>query len=115
LNSLLPKTRFSVPFFRESRELVTALHRHLGGLVTVGWDVAITPTGPTVGEGNTYWMPRFLIATDPGFRHRYARVVERWFTEKDSAWASAALAAGPGDAQIDSDHQAGTSAHTLGV
>jgi hypothetical protein len=44
-----------VPFWRESIELALHAHAVLGDLPVVGWDVAVTPDGPVLVEGN--WNP----------------------------------------------------------
>ncbi|MRI00782.1 hypothetical protein GH721_09615 [Kriegella sp. EG-1] len=42
---------FKIPFFKEACELVKQATEHIpNGFI--GWDVAITPTGPTIIEGN---------------------------------------------------------------
>jgi hypothetical protein len=46
---------FEMPFFREAMDLATRLHGFFYGLVTIGWDIAITPGGPAFIEGNHSW------------------------------------------------------------
>ena len=41
-----------IPFFREALELVECAARVVSGVRYVSWDVAITPTGPVLIEGN---------------------------------------------------------------
>lgn len=46
-----------LPYFEEVKELVCAIHKGIPELFTVGWDVALTPNGPLVFEGNDGWCP----------------------------------------------------------
>lgn len=46
-----------LPYFEEIKELVQTIHKGLPELFTVGWDVALTPDGPLVFEGNDGWCP----------------------------------------------------------
>ena len=41
-----------VPFWPEAVDLALSAHRKLQGALVVGWDVAITPEGPKLVEGN---------------------------------------------------------------
>lgn len=43
------------PFFSECLDLVQRAHRWLPGVYSVGWDVAVTPHGPKLLEGNDDW------------------------------------------------------------
>ncbi len=43
---------FRVPFFREAGDLVLKAATHVPQLRVIGWDVAITPDGPVLVEGN---------------------------------------------------------------
>ena len=46
---------FHVPFFDETVELVEKLHKYFNNIHSIGWDVAITPNGPVLIEGNDNW------------------------------------------------------------
>jgi hypothetical protein len=78
---------FELPFYQDACELTCRVHERLGGLVTVGWDVALTLDGPTIMEGNVFWMPRMHIAGDPTFLSRYAAIVSPWLQDRDRIWA----------------------------
>lgn len=54
-DSGIPFEGFQIPFYKESCELVLDLHRYFYGIHSIGWDVAITPDGPTILEGNDNW------------------------------------------------------------
>ena len=46
---------FVVPYFRQAVEMACQLHRYFYGIHSIGWDIAITPTGPIFIEGNDNW------------------------------------------------------------
>jgi hypothetical protein len=48
---------FAVPYAAEIRELVERAARAFAPLRTIGWDVAITDSGPSLIEGNVTWDP----------------------------------------------------------
>jgi hypothetical protein len=48
---------FTLPFATEIRDLVVRAARAFTPLRTIGWDVAITETGPSLIEGNVTWDP----------------------------------------------------------
>lgn len=62
---------YQIPDFAVARDLVCRFHRDLDGLLTIGWDVAFTPAGPVIIEGNTHWDGRIYMASDPTFGERY--------------------------------------------
>lgn len=66
---------YSLPDFAAAREIVCQFHRDLNGLLTIGWDVSLTPSGPVIIEGNTHWDGRVYMASDPYFRDRYHRLL----------------------------------------
>lgn len=45
----------AIPFFDEARDLAIRASQAVGFLRTIAWDVAITPDGPTIIEGNHFW------------------------------------------------------------
>lgn len=46
---------FKIPYFSESVMIVCELHKFFYGLHSIGWDIAITNTGPNILEGNESW------------------------------------------------------------
>ena len=47
-----------VPFYQEALELAAQASKVFGFMATIGWDVGITPTGPTIIEANPAWHSR---------------------------------------------------------
>jgi hypothetical protein len=51
---------FAIPRWHDACALAVSAARQFAPIRTVGWDIAITPTGPVVVEGNfTYDPPAF--------------------------------------------------------
>ncbi|MBO4413687.1 MAG: hypothetical protein IKX86_00990 [Clostridia bacterium] len=56
---------FAIPFWTETRELVKSASGVIPEMTVVGWDVAITPSGPVIVEGNA--TPGFdMVQVDYG-------------------------------------------------
>ena len=56
-----------LPCFGAARRMVEMAHVLLPDLVTIGWDVALTPDGPMILEANTKWDITMHHLTDPDF------------------------------------------------
>jgi hypothetical protein len=67
---------FQIPFFRESLEMVSNMHAYLYGLHSIGWDVAVSPTGPVLIEGNEDWDGSFAMAAEDNFKERFASMFQ---------------------------------------
>lgn len=67
---------YALPSFAEGVGLACRFHRDLMRPTSVGWDLAFTPSGPTVVEGNTYWNGAMFMALDTGFKARYLAAVD---------------------------------------
>lgn len=65
---------FQIPHFRAAVELVTRLHRYLYNIHSIGWDVAISTSGPTVIEGNDDWEGGIPMVLERDFRQRFLRM-----------------------------------------
>lgn len=48
-------TGWKIPYLQEAVDLAIKVHAGLASLRSIGWDIAITPEGPMVIEGNTLW------------------------------------------------------------
>lgn len=46
---------YQLPFWEETKKLVTKAHEQLKDIKSIGWDIAITPSGPVLLEGNDNW------------------------------------------------------------
>lgn len=57
---------FQLPYWEETCNLAKKAAIQFAPLAAVGWDIAITPTGPVLIEGNTAWDPvaPFYIGID---------------------------------------------------
>ena len=62
---------FQVPYWREATRLVLNLHRVFYGFHSLGWDVALTESGPVIIEANEAWLLTFMQAVHGGLRRRY--------------------------------------------
>lgn len=63
---------FTIPFFKESLDMVRNMHGYLYGLHSIGWDVAVSPDGPVLIEGNEDWDGSFAMAAEDDFKERFA-------------------------------------------
>ena len=48
----------------------------LPGIHSIGWDVAISPDGPIIIEGND-WEGRIPMVLEPDFRRRFLQMYDR--------------------------------------
>ena len=65
---------FEIPHYREAVELATRIHQDVPEIHSVGWDLAITPQGPVMIEGNSRWLGDFRMGLDPGFTREFLRL-----------------------------------------
>ena len=72
---------FQVPFWKETLEMLECAARIIPQVGYVGWDIAITPTGPVIIEGNTtpgykyYQIPEHLLPDKYGNRKIYQELL----------------------------------------
>lgn len=57
---------YPIPFYKEAEEIVIQLHKLMYRSHSIGWDIAITPNGPTVIEGNDRWEVSLVQAVHGG-------------------------------------------------
>jgi hypothetical protein len=71
-----------LPSWPEARDLALEAHRRFPTLGSVGWDVALTPDGPVLVEGNPVWCVTLVQMTharplgEMGFPELVARHLE---------------------------------------
>jgi hypothetical protein len=65
---------YEVPCFKESVELVRNVHGYMYGIHSIGWDVAITETGPTLIEANEDWDGSFAMCSEEHFKQKFLRM-----------------------------------------
>jgi hypothetical protein len=68
---------YEIPMVDEAMDVAARFHRALSPLFSVGWDIAITPTGPCVVEGNSHWRGQVYMALEPGYLRRYLALMEK--------------------------------------
>lgn len=54
-DSCIRYSDFVIPFFKEAKELAVYFHSKLKDVHSIGWDIAITESGPMFIEGNDNW------------------------------------------------------------
>ncbi len=61
-----------IPYYAEALDMVTRLHTQVFyGMHSVGWDIALTPEGPVVVEGNDNWNPDVLQMPNGGVKYLF--------------------------------------------
>ena len=61
---------YPISLLREAFDLCTRTHGFIGSPVTIGWDVAMSESGPIIIEGNTRWMSQLHWYVDPNVAPR---------------------------------------------
>jgi hypothetical protein len=74
---------YEIPMVGEAIDIAARFHKALNPLFTVGWDIAITPNGPCVVEGNSHWRGRAYMALEPGYVSRYLALMEKLVNETE--------------------------------
>ena len=65
---------YQLPFWKETLDMVKKLHKIFYQIPSIGWDVAITPTGPKIIEGNCGWDIAVPQTTIGGIRELWAKL-----------------------------------------
>lgn len=65
---------FQIPYYSEVVELVIRAHGHLNHVQTIGWDVAISPEGPVIVEGNDNWAINLMQGCNGGLRKEWQKL-----------------------------------------
>lgn len=64
----------TVPYFEEAKAQAAMLHDMLSGVHSIGWDVAVGPSGPVFVEGNDNWEINGPQICHGGLRQRFERL-----------------------------------------
>ena len=64
-----------IPYLAESIELAKSAHRWMPYMYSIGWDVAITPNGPLLLEGNDDWGATTAMWVMPDFKARFYQMM----------------------------------------
>ena len=59
-----------IPFFKDAVDLALRAHLTMPTIRSIGWDIAITPTGPVIIEGNRRWATAEHQMFDGGMRKK---------------------------------------------
>ena len=62
---------FKIPYFAESMDLAERVHQVFYGIHSIGWDIAVTPTGPTILEGNERWDTQMQQVHDTQIKRKF--------------------------------------------
>jgi hypothetical protein len=65
---------YAIPYFREAVAMVARMHEGLPGIHSIGWDVAISPDGPVIIEGNDDWEGGIPMVLEADFRRRFLQM-----------------------------------------
>lgn len=65
---------YKIPYLNESIEQAKEFHRHLFGIHSIGWDIAITEEGPCFVEGNDNWEISLMQISNHGLKKEFDRV-----------------------------------------
>jgi hypothetical protein len=71
-----PQTRiefagYEIPFLQEAIAAVSAAHRFLYGIHSLGWDVAVGIEGPIMIEANDEWGGGIPQSLERNFREKF--------------------------------------------
>ena len=66
---------YRLPYWNEVRELVKNVHAKLPDIKSIGWDVAITPNGPVLIEGNDNWEIGGPQDMEGGLKQRWNKMM----------------------------------------
>lgn len=67
---------FVIPEYDKAVELCQRAHLILKEIPAIGWDIAITPDGPTIIEGNDNWEISLMQASNHGLKKEWEQFVK---------------------------------------
>ena len=62
---------FEIPYYQECINLVKHVHQYLYGIHSIGWDIAISPEGPVILEGNERWDTQMQQVHDRQIKRKF--------------------------------------------
>lgn len=62
---------YKIPYFKEAISEAIRFHKILGGIHSIGWDIAITENGPCFIEGNDNWEITLHQVTSHGMQKEF--------------------------------------------
>lgn len=62
---------YQIPYFFEAVETAKYFHNFIKGVHSIGWDIAITPTGPCFIEGNDNWEISLMQVCNHGLKKEF--------------------------------------------
>lgn len=65
---------YQIPYMQEAITQAKELHRHLYGMHSIGWDIAITTEGPCFVEGNDNWEISLMQISNHGLKKEFDRL-----------------------------------------
>lgn len=65
---------FQIPYWDDVVKLVITMHSYLSDIESIGWDVAITPNGPVLIEGNDNWEISGPQDMEGGLKERWNQI-----------------------------------------
>lgn len=65
----------AIPMWTEVVKAVKYMHQFLPQIKSIGWDVAITPTGPVLVEGNDNWEVSLHQDVEGGLKNRWNQMM----------------------------------------
>ncbi len=66
---------FEIPFFAEAVQVAKSLHKFFYGVRSIGWDIAITESGPVFIEGNADWGLQTVQIHDRKFKEKFLAIL----------------------------------------
>ena len=87
---------YPVPNLEQVFEMCSRCHEAIGQPMTVGWDVAVSPDGPLLLEGNTRWTAKLHTDVDPGVATRVWSAYLGDWAHLDVGFARAGFVPPPG-------------------
>lgn len=65
---------YSIPFFAEAVNMAIQFHMHLHEIHSIGWDIAITESGPCFIEGNDNWEISLVQICSKGLQKEFKKL-----------------------------------------